>query len=190
MDNEKNKKIETDGGIPVGRSTEKEWKELMDLHKKSLMEEAEEDGRNPVVQWIVNVGWWFYRLWHNGIAEFPHKVKFLFQRIFRGYGDDELWSLDDTFTTFILPRLKAFRRMNRAGVPGCIAHNDKSEGLKDSVKKWDEILDKMIWAFEHSKNYYDPADGHIPDKKEREELGRKFEEGMRLFAEYYANLWD
>ena len=49
----------------------------------------------------------------------------------------ELWDLDYTFADFILPRLKAFKK-NTISVPASLTEDE-----------WDDILDKMIIAFEY-----------------------------------------
>jgi hypothetical protein len=92
------------------------------------------------------------------------------QRRVRGFDDTELWSLDHSLAKLILPRLKAFRN-------GVYAYPcDLS-----SHKEWQTILDKMIDAFEFaaSEDYwsYDT------------EPCEKFHEGLKLFEEYYTNLW-
>ena len=49
----------------------------------------------------------------------------------------ELWDLDYAFADFILPRLKAFKK-NTISVPASLTEDE-----------WDDILDKMIIAFEY-----------------------------------------
>ena len=49
----------------------------------------------------------------------------------------ELWDLDYTFADFILPRLKAFKK-NTISVPAQLSETE-----------WNDILDKMILAFEY-----------------------------------------
>lgn len=46
------------------------------------------------------------------------EFKFFWQRLTRGFGDDELWSLDDTIAEFILPRLKAFTKQRTSHPTG------------------------------------------------------------------------
>ena len=49
----------------------------------------------------------------------------------------ELWDLDYTFADFILPRLKAFKK-NTISVPAQLSETE-----------WNDILDKMIIAFDY-----------------------------------------
>ncbi len=94
------------------------------------------------------------------------------QRLERGFDGSELWSLKDTITRFILPRLKAFANPPLCGYPGCFESEDE----------WKEVLKKMIRAFEISKR---DGDGFVLSDRE----GEEFDEGMELFKKYFFSLW-
>lgn len=94
------------------------------------------------------------------------------QRLERGFDSSELWSLKDTITNFVLPRLKVFAD-EPCGYPGCF----------DNENEWKEILEKMVRAFEISKK---DGDGFVLTDKE----GEEFDEGMELFKEYFFSLWN
>lgn len=89
------------------------------------------------------------------------------QRLKRGFDDSELWSLDKTIIGFILPRLKAYREK----------HFSTPEDV--TKEEWNDILDRMIVAFELSKN-----DEYTPEEK------AKIDRGLKLFVKYLKNLWD
>lgn len=126
----------------------------------------------------------FREVWFN--------IKSFFQKIFRGYSNDELWNLDNTIAKWILPRLKAFKKDSIA-FPADL----------DSPDEWDEILDKMIWSFDYITNqdeYEDEIiekykdnefdeDGHYRWIKDAKELSEKCQEGLDLFAKYFRSLW-
>jgi hypothetical protein len=99
----------------------------------------------------------------------PRALRFWWQRRSRGWDDSETWSLDSTASEFILPRLKRFKTITIA-YPG-----DLTPG------SWDEILDKMIAAFEFGAS------------EERwsasQEEYAKHQEGLDLFAQYFWHLW-
>ena len=97
--------------------------------------------------------------------------KFWFQRRTRGWSDNDTWSLDHTLSKFILPRLKRFRDVQN-GYPG---------GDVKSEEEWLEILDKMILGMELSAR----GQWDCTDKEEH----KKALEGMKLFGEYYFDLW-
>lgn len=43
------------------------------------------------------------------IFRLKRKIKFLFQRLSRGFDDSDTWDLQDTFYRWLLPRLRRFR---------------------------------------------------------------------------------
>ena len=87
------------------------------------------------------------------------------QRLERGFDDSETWALDCTIAKFIEPRLRRFKEI-KAGYPAIM-----------SEEKWDDILDKMIYAFEciNKDTVFDNEDS--------------VDEGLDLFRKYFFNLW-
>lgn len=81
----------------------------------------------------------------------------------------DLWSLDQTLAIIILPCLKKFK------------DNVQSYPPHISFDEWKTIIQKMITAFELIVNddYYDCS---IDNKK-------VINEGLKLFGEYYKDLW-
>jgi len=98
------------------------------------------------------------------------KIGFIWQKITRGFSNQDLWNLDQTITDFILPRLKAFKNMT------CAHPADLS------FDEWMLVLDKMIKSFEISSKIFS-SDNLKNQNKE-------FDEGMKLFIKYYGGLWD
>ena len=91
------------------------------------------------------------------------------QRKETGFDDTETWSLKTTIAKFVLPRLKWFKER----------HFDNPWDI--TFEKWDEILDNMIFSFEYyAKDEWKPIS---------DEDFKKVEEGMKLFGEYYGDLW-
>lgn len=91
------------------------------------------------------------------------------QRKENGFDDTETWSLKTTIAKFVLPRLKWFKER----------HFDNPWDI--TFEKWDEILDNMIFSFEYyAKDEWKPIS---------DEDFKKVEEGMKLFGEYYGDLW-
>lgn len=58
----------------------------------------------------------------------------------------DTWSLDCTIAEYVLPRLKEYKKLT-----------DVCPGIEDAdtAEKWDEILDKMITAFEYAVSFDD-----------------------------------
>lgn len=94
------------------------------------------------------------------------------QREERGWDDTEVWNLDYSISSFILPRLKVFRKIHH-GHPSNLSENE-----------WEEYLDKMILAFELNLSYEDLASDDLEEKES------EIKEGLALFAEYFNQLWD
>jgi hypothetical protein len=91
------------------------------------------------------------------------------QRLERGFDDSELWSLDKTISGFILPRLKSFREK----------HSSSPKNI--SSQEWNNIIDKMITAFELINS----------DKEDiSHDEYKQIECGLKLFAKHLKNLWD
>lgn len=100
------------------------------------------------------------------------RIKYAWQRLVRGWDDSELWNLDYTIAEFILPRLIRYKEISI------------SYGAKYTEEEWSDILDKMIHSFQvitaNEGVYYDLG-------QEEFEL---VQEGLKVFAEHYTQLWD
>lgn len=97
-------------------------------------------------------------------------LKHLYQKITRGFGDNQLWSLDYNLAKIIYPRLKAFKEYKRMGYPSDLKPN-----------AWEDMLDDMVFAF---KDILDDDIGFDEEKYKRRE------KGLRLFYERFGDLWD
>lgn len=82
---------------------------------------------------------------------------------------EELWELDLTISKFILPRLILFKE----------SINSRPIGM--TTQEWQEILGKMIYAFQYTidDDKYKTFPSDYP----------KYEEGINLFAKYFRDLW-
>ena len=87
------------------------------------------------------------------------------------YPIDEVWVTYSTLAQLIVPRLQAFKALDKHGY--CPDFND--------MREWNNAIQKMIDAFELMKY----AGG--VDTMEEE---RTIEEGLDLFRKYFRSLWD
>ena len=96
------------------------------------------------------------------------------------------YSLDETLSHIIYPCLVQLKEVS-TGYP---------ESLTE--EKWNEILDKMICAFEIKSKHFDSFDAcqsqcddlySEPCKKCMDETEEKMKEGFELFGKYYGDLW-
>lgn len=93
----------------------------------------------------------------------------------RGFDDTELWSLDNSLSEYIAPRLRAFREMPPMSFPPGLTY----EG-------WLALLDEMLYAFEHSA--YEFEEDYVePENIHQHHL--LMERGFRAFGDWYQHLW-
>ncbi len=87
------------------------------------------------------------------------------------YPIEEVWNTDNTLAQLIVPRLQAFKALDKHGCPP--PFND--------MREWNNTIQKMIDAFELMKYAHS-----IQSAEEQETV----ENGLDLFCKYYQNLWD
>lgn len=87
--------------------------------------------------------------------------------------EKDLWNLNVTIARFIAPRLRAFKKINKDGIPPEFT----------TMKEWHGSLDKIIAAFE----LISLNEGCETDTDEEIQA---IDEGLDLFRKYYAYLWD
>lgn len=87
------------------------------------------------------------------------------------YPIEEVWNTDNTLAQLIVPRLQAFKALEKHGGP---------DDFKD-MREWNNTIQKMIDAFELMKY----AAGKQSDDEEK-----TIEQGLDLFRKYYRSLWD
>jgi hypothetical protein len=113
----------------------------------------------------------------------------------------DTWSIDSSLAPIIHPMLVQLKATNH-GYPANLAE-----------KKWDTIMDEMIWAFgqkcrdDWEGDYYeyrelepDEATNEMEslfslklvweDREAREAHQKRMTNGFKLFGKYYENLWD
>lgn len=86
----------------------------------------------------------------------------------------DTYNLDITVAKFILPRLELFRK-----IIDCFPDKDFN-----SLKEWQDTLDKMINAFRIISKKFESNDSNKSDE-EKEVV----KEGLDLFRKYYHDLW-
>lgn len=123
----------------------------------------------------------------------------------------DLWNLDHTLALVIHPALVKFRE-NLVATPATEGA-DGPEGVVDetgdfSEKRWEHIIDEMIFAFESlakadwEEQYYDYGDVSETidlintfsavkyDKEGWKKHNERIDNGLRLFGKYYRALWN
>ena len=132
----------------------------------------------------------------------------------------DTWSMDDTLAPIILPMLVQLKA-TKHGAP-IVDDEDVPKELKSTsaepkekdwdtdsnhFKRWDWVMDEMIWAFEQKcrddwmDDYYgdyveDQKNGSMAgsfewiDDKGRDAHQKRMSNGFKLFGKYFENLWD
>ena len=119
----------------------------------------------------------------------------------------DTWSMDDTLALIILPMLKQLKE-TKHGAPA-VEFKDVPEELHppegqtsklythgetddNYYKRWDYVLDEMVWAFEQKCRDDWMEDYHYNkwDTDGANAHQARMSNGFRLFGKYYENLWD
>ena len=130
----------------------------------------------------------------------------------------DTWSMDDTLAPIILPMLVQLKRTHH-GAP-FTDDEDVPEELRSTsappkekewdtddnhFKRWDWILDEMIWAFNQKcrddwqSDYYEYEDDDTEryglklvreDREGSKAHHQRMINGFKLFGKYFENLWD
>ena len=118
----------------------------------------------------------------------------------------DTWNMDYTLAKIILPMLKQLKATKhgspnidnedvpinlRAPEDDVLKYKELGETDPDFFKRWDWVLDEMIYAFDCKANkeeVYVRFD--IKDRIGMEKEQERISNGFRLFGKYYENLWD
>jgi hypothetical protein len=110
----------------------------------------------------------------------------------------DVWGMDTTLAHIILPMLKQLDKVKH-GAP-IVDDEDVPEELKSTsappkesvwdadanhFKRWDWVLNEMIWSFEYKLKDTDLDNIDIWSAN-----GVRSKNGFRLFGKYYEALWD
>ena len=114
----------------------------------------------------------YYRI-INWYQDLKLNIYAFFQRGKRGWAYSDTWSFDNYLSKVISEGVSHLKK-NTCGRPPHL-----------SEKKWDIILDDIVFAFDYNyKKMYE-----ISIKSTDEDLRRE-KKGMKLFIKYFNNLWD
>ena len=119
----------------------------------------------------------------------------------------DTWSMDHTLAPIILPMLVQLKETKHgapwvavADVPKELRPTKKDinaynkDGSTDDkfFKRWDWVLDEMIWAFEQKcrDDWMSDYDYNKWDSEGANAHQERMTNGFRLFGRYYESLWD
>ena len=117
----------------------------------------------------------------------------------------DTWSMDHTLANIVLPMLRQLKETKHGSpfvddedVPVALRSTNAPPKENDydtdgnHHKRWDWVLDEMIWAFEQ-KCRDDWMEDYYYNKWDQEGVKAhqdRMSNGFRLFGKYYENLWD
>ena len=148
-----------------------------------------------IYDYLDDFYWWNHHYWLKYIIEDKHRrlrlspnwFRAVWFRIRNGWDSSDTWSLQFTISKFVLPRLKRFKEVSKGSVPNKIYQKVNGD-MKLASKEWNEKLDKMVLAFQRiideDEDFHDFKDKKYWDKQEKIK-----EDGLKLFAEYFQDLW-
>lgn len=124
----------------------------------------------------------------------------------------DTWDMDHTLALIIVPMLKQLKETKHGGpytddedVPEELRSTSAPKKEKEwdtddnHFKRWDWIIDEMIWAFEQKTldDWKDPYYGPLVkdefewiDREGMDAHQKRMSNGFRLFGKYYESLWD
>lgn len=104
------------------------------------------------------------------------EIRFLYQRLTRGWDDSDTFDLDYALAKLILPRLERFKELT-IGHPASMAEEE-----------WNNIIAEMVWGFRWLLDGYEKSFNE-GEYKSHEAQRNRAEAAFKLFGEYYLGLW-
>ena len=114
----------------------------------------------------------------DNIKWFFRWLKWSYQRAFNGYSQCDTWGIDYYLVRILIPMITRLRNRDIGYPESC-----------SSPEVWNSILDQIIEGFKAAErllNLEYESDFHYHMRKDEV----IFKNGMRLFTEYFFNLWD
>lgn len=148
---------------------------------------------------------WYERIYYYLRRKFRDTQYFfmkILQTLRHGYPDWHVFDFKSWHSEAVAPKLKRLKK-SKDGYPGTLSSHDE----------WQEILEKMIWSFEHHDDSVEPIYSDDFDHRYKKEVSdeyvtliplnetgtvdwtpvreheKRVQEGLDLFAKYYWNLW-
>jgi len=129
------------------------------------------------------------------------RENFRSQRSYIKIDDYDVWSMDTTLAHIIVPMLERLKECKHGApvvdledVPEelrCTEEEFKSSDTDENFfKRWDYVMDEMIWAFKKDIESDLIMLWDKDDNTEYEKASKRLENGHRLFGKYYNGLWD
>ena len=131
--------------------------------------------------WEEHILWNLEGLWNN-IRSIFNEIRWAHQRVFRGYSDRDLWSLDWCLSKTLSSALRKLRDI-------CYGYPTSPDGKYgfNNATGWNKTLTKMAKGFDAAMKI---SELKYKNPKGHKKLMKEFNDGMELFKKYYFSLWD
>lgn len=125
------------------------------------------------------------------ISHVCYTIKWGFQRMFRGWDDTMIWSVDYYLATLIPKLVRRLKEVKHGTPIEMFSKNSKineggdvpDEEYEKAREKWNKILEEIAEGFEEYKNNQDTTDNSNIELK-------KFDKAFMLLKKHFGNLWD
>jgi len=167
--------------------------------KESKKRRDEEDAKKNFRNWINNKfpnGYANYNVYHlllhpwKVFEYWSDQIKYAWQRVFNGFDERAIWSIDYYIADLIVKLLTQFKNHHH-GVPSDMFegmpyedeqyYTHSEENWKIADEKWCNILQEIIDGFEEYLN----SDIHYDCYK-----SKKFKKSFDLFKKHFVKFWD
>ncbi len=154
-----------------------------------------------ISRFLEKVDYYIQFVFNKTVNLYYDNDKFRSQRTYIKIDDYDVWGMDITLAQIIVPMLEKLKECKHGApvvdledVPEelrCTEEELKSHDTdKNFFKRWDYVMDEMIWAFKT-----DIKDDLImlwdkDDNTAYENASKRLANGHRLFGKYYNGLWD
>lgn len=123
------------------------------------------------------------------IKKFPRKIKFAYQRVTRGFSDQDAWN-GDMYLASQIAGIAEWLVENGHGVPSSYAYQpDLNDPVEIMAERRDSEYRKHIAVFKEYAN-----NGPAFDQEWKDELGgvldKDLDESLQWFAKHFVELWD
>lgn len=131
---------------------------------------------------------WIFFKW------FYDRVKWAWQRVFIGYDERVIWSVDFYLSKMIPVWLEKLKT-DKHGVPSSMFEDSDWDfensvlldgSMERATARYNEILNEIIEGFK----LYENLDWKNPEDNDYDWMSQKFENGFDLFREYFGTFWD
>lgn len=122
---------------------------------------------------------------HKIIKQLYLRVKWAWQRVFRGWDDRVIWDVDYHLAKMIPVWIMEIKKFG--GIPCQFLYDEEGKAIEEdvAVKQYHGILDQVITGFVCYQHINDMCVPVGQDKVYQ----RLYEQGMALFVEHFPSFW-